>query len=118
VLALRAIVWTLGVFLLGDGPAITSRAVTYGLVFAASLTSAIGLLLLQRWARSLALAVSSCYAALLVAGLVFGWASGGIAVIDLGRALVVLLEAAVVAGAVWFYLTRSDVLSVFREPAD
>ena len=118
ILSLRAVVWLLGVWLIGPGSFGAGRVVAYALVFAASLASAIGLLLLQQWARRLALALCSCYAALLVAGVIIGWAGAGSGGIDPGRTLAVLLESAVVAGACWFYLTRPDVLVLFERPAD
>ena len=87
-LSLRALVWTLGEWLLGDGLLGTGRVPVYAAVFAASITSAIGLLLLQRWARWLALALCSVYAALLVGGLIAGWMRVGLEGIDLANAVI------------------------------
>ena len=113
ILAARAVIWALGDWLLLGGTDDPWRTAAYWLVFGFSAAAAVGLLLVKRWGRWLALAVCSGYSILIVSRLISAWASAGLEAIGPQRAAATVLEAAVIAGGCWIYLTRPDVLGVF-----
>jgi hypothetical protein len=114
VLSLRAVVWMLGDWLFGQRSLLSVRFVAHVVICAASLASAVGLLLVQSWARWMALGLCSGYSLLLIASLIAEWAKLGWNGIGLGRTVAVVLEAVAVACACWWYLTRPKVLLLFE----
>jgi hypothetical protein len=116
ILSLRALTWMLGDLLFDEGFLRSGEAVLHLAIFAVSLTGGVGLLLARAWARWLALALCSSYSLLLLGVVIVGVLRLGLGGIDPGRALASVLEAVVVAGACWWYLTRPEVRVVFERP--
>lgn len=117
ILTLRALLWIVGDYVMLEGSLIPGRITLFTIILVGCLTSIISLILLQRWGRVLALVVCTSYAVLLIVGLIVALAIGRQETIGVGSALMTLLEAVVVGGGSWFYLTRPDVLRLFSSPA-